>query len=347
MKYWEEDMSDWKKLTLSDLNKFLEELSSGFELWIPEKAKQKWIWDIYDKTDEVQFPPNIINESVKALFFPKRRPIAEFDLKKKWSVKQVEINTTPRVIMGLRSCDVEGIDYMDRVFLHSGYTDEIYKGERERTLIIGMICDEMGEHCHCTDRMSSPDKTEGMDIIFKRVPDGFLFRQITEKGSDIMNSGLLIDTDEIYEAPVWPSGRFEVAAPEDVLDTYDDEFWNDASDICLTCGGCTFSCPTCLCFLVADEKFKGKGERVTVWDTCQFSAYSRMAGGHNPRDNNAARVRNRTLDKFGYSERKYGRTSCTGCGRCVIICPLKRSFPYIARNLTERIKEKKAGSQGA
>ena len=181
----------------------------------------------------------------------------------------------------------------------------------------------------------------------KRVKDGFNFQQITEKGSRILASELLQDTDEKYTAPDWPKGRFEVASPEEVLATYHDEFWDDASDICLTCGGCTFTCPTCLCFLVADEKFTGKGERVTVWDTCQFSAYSRMAGGHNPRDNNTARVRNRTLDKFGYSKQKFGRTSCTGCGRCVIICPLKRSFPHIAKNLTEAIRKKQAEGKGA
>ena len=340
-------MKTWKLLKIGDLNSFLDEINSSAELWIPEKAQEKWIWDKYDKDDQVDFPANIIDESVKALFFPKRRPIAEFDLKEKWSMKPVAENKNPRVIMGLRSCDVEGINYMDRVFLLSGYTDDIYKAERNRTIIIGMICDEMAASCHCTDRNSSPDKTEGMDIVFKRVEDGFIFKQISEKGEQIMKSQFLHDTEETYIAPDWPQGRFEVASPEEVLATYDDDFWNDASDICLTCGGCTFTCPTCLCFLVADEKFKGKGERVTVWDTCQFSAYSRMAGGHNPRDNNATRVRNRTLDKFGYSKQKYGRTSCTGCGRCVIICPLKRSFPHIARNLTESIRQKQSDQQGA
>lgn len=340
-------MKKWKKLKFEDLHKFLNEINSSAELWIPEKAEEKWIWDIYEEDRNIEFPVNIIDESVKALFFPKRRPIAEFDLKQKWSMKPVAVNTSPRVIMGLRSCDVEGINYMDRVFLHSGYTDDIYKAERERTIIIGMICDEMADSCHCTDRNSSPDKTDGMDIVFKRVEAGFLFQQISDKGFKIMNSRFLEDSEEEYIAPVWPRGRFEVASPEEILATYNDDFWDEASDICLTCGGCTFICPTCLCFLVADEKFKGKGERVTVWDTCQFSAYSRMAGGHNPRDNNTARVRNRTLDKFGYSKQKFGRTSCTGCGRCVIICPLKRSFPHIAKNLTEVIRKKQAESKGA
>jgi len=337
-------MSVWKKLKRDNLKAFLDEISLKAELWIPENINGKWKFAIYDSEKDTNFPENIIDKSVKELFFPKRRTIGTFDTKGKWNLNPIETSTEPRVIMGIRSCDVKAISYRDKVFSENKYNDALYIAERKRTILIGMVCDSMGETCHCTDRGISPDDTENMDLVFSGTEESYLFKQISEKGKGIFHSKYLVETDDVPEKKDWPKDRFKVASPEEMIKMYDDELWEDISDICLTCGACTFECPTCTCFMVSDEKFKDKGERITVWDTCQFSSYSRMAGGHNPRIRNLDRVRNRTLDKFAYSYQRYGVISCTGCGRCVIVCPLKRSFPHIAAELTDKIQKKAENS---
>ena len=337
-------MSEWKKLKRENLKAFLDEISRKTELWIPENINNKWEFAKYDSEKDTNFPENIIDKSAKELFFPKRRTIGTFDTKGKWNLNPVEPGTEPRVILSIRSCDVKAISYMDKVFTENKYKDALYLAERKRTILIGMVCDFMGETCHCTDRGISPDYTENMDLVFSGTEKDYLFKQISEKGKGIFHSKYLAETDEVPVKKDWSKDRFKVASPEEMIKMYDDELWEDISDICLTCGACTFECPTCTCFLVSDEKFKGKGERITVWDTCQFSSYSRMADGHNPRTRNMDRVRNRTLDKFAYSYQRYGMISCTGCGRCVLVCPLKRSFPHIAAKLTDKIQKKAANS---
>jgi len=160
---------------------------------------------------------------------------------------------------------------------------------------------------------------------------------------------LLKDASDEPEKKAWPKGKYPVdaaslAAATSPLASHpsalneSDPFWQEVADLCLTCGACTFACPTCTCFLVADEQHDGQGERATAWDSCQFSGYSRMTGGHNPRKTRSARVRNRMLDKFVFTVEKYGSTSCVGCGRCAIICPVGRHFPREMAALSTKSK---------
>jgi formate hydrogenlyase subunit 6/NADH:ubiquinone oxidoreductase subunit I len=334
-------MSEWQKLKAADLKAFLNQLVKKWELWVPYLTDGKWEFGPYDAQKDLEFPDSIIHISAKQLLFPKRRPIAIYDENSKWSVKQVVPVDNPRVIIGLHPCDVAGIEYMDRVFLKSEHKDGLYEAERNRTILAGMLCDKMGENCHCTDRGLAPDSSRGMDIVYVKTKDGYLFQSVTKKGEPLLQSNYIKPTAEKPERKEWPRGKYAIASPEEFMEMYDDGIWHELSDICLTCGICTYACPTCICFLVADEKFKGKGERVTVWDSCQLQSYSRMAGGHDTRKTPASRVRNRTLDKFAYSHLRYGHISCTGCGRCVMVCPLKRSFPQLGARVSERIKSKK------
>ena len=335
-------MSKWQKMNTADLEKFLSDLAEKWELWVPYQNNGKWEFGRYDPGRKVVLPGSIIDVSLKQLLFPKRRPIATFNDSSKWSLEPVEPPEKPRLIVGLHPCDVAGIEYMDKVFLKSEHKDAQYEAERKRTVLAGMLCNEMAENCHCTDRNITPDSSKGMDLVFAEVKDGYLFKALTDKGRPVMKSQYLKPSDEAPEKKKWPVGRYAIASPDEFMKMYDDNVWHELSDICLTCGICTYACPTCVCFQVADEKYQGKGERVTVWDSCQLQSYSRMAGGHNTRKSPASRVRNRTLDKFAYSHLRYGQISCTGCGRCVVVCPLKRSFPQLGAYVSERIRNKKS-----
>ncbi|UCD19730.1 MAG: 4Fe-4S dicluster domain-containing protein [candidate division WOR-3 bacterium] len=334
-------MNKWHRIKKTDLQKYVSRLAEKWEVWVPRRVDEKWEFGIYDGAQGLDLPESIIDVSLKNLFFPKRRAIATYDENSKWSMQPVDPEQRPRIVMGLHPCDAAGIEYMDRVFLQSEHKDVMYKKERERTVLVGMLCSEMGDGCHCTDRGLTPHSTSSMDVAFVSEGGWYYFKSLTDKGKRIMESKYLKETDESPTAKEWPAGKYASASPEEFMEMYDDSIWHELSDICLTCGICTYACPTCVCFLVTDEKFKGKGERVTVWDSCQLQSYSRMAGGQNTRKTPASRVRNRTLDKFAYSHLRYGRISCTGCGRCVMVCPLKRSFPQLGARLSERIREKK------
>src|SRR5207237_8519366 len=66
-------------------------------------------------------------------------------------------------------------------------------------------------------------------------------------------------------------------------DKVTEQTWEDIGLRCLECGGCTFVCPACTCFTVADRQVgPGEVERVRMWDSCALGGFTRMAGGFHP-----------------------------------------------------------------
>ncbi|MEK7754775.1 MAG: 4Fe-4S dicluster domain-containing protein, partial [Acidobacteriota bacterium] len=90
---------------------------------------------------------------------------------------------------------------------------------------------------------------------------------------------------------------------------------------CLGCGACAYTCPTCHCLDIADEGNPRGGARVKNWDSCQFSLFTAHASGHNPRESQPQRQRQRMFHKFRIYPEKFGEILCTGCGNCARNCP--------------------------
>jgi len=103
---------------------------------------------------------------------------------------------------------------------------------------------------------------------------------------------------------------------------FESPIWEEVATRCAGCGACAFLCPTCHCFDIVDEGSERAGTRRKNWDACGFGKFTGHASGHNPRDLQNKRYRNRFMHKFKYYHDKFGQTLCTGCGRCVRACPV-------------------------
>ncbi|MBI5835129.1 MAG: 4Fe-4S dicluster domain-containing protein [Armatimonadetes bacterium] len=234
----------------------------------------------------------------------------------------------PTVLFGVRPCDAAGLAILDGVF-GAEPADAPYLARRARITVVGLSCDQPQAHCACTAVGLSPTATDGSDLLLTPLAEGVLVEVLTARGAalvDLLGEALrpgAADKAEVTaraEAAMAPRA-LPAGLADGLAAAFGEAAWADAAARCLGCGTCAFVCPTCHCFDVVDESNLRGGQRLRVWDACQFGLFTLHASGHNPRADQAARYRQRALHKFSYYPRAHGRPMCVGCGRCVNACP--------------------------
>ena len=149
--------------------------------------------------------------------------------------------------------------------------------------------------------------------------------------------GLLADAGDFARQPA-AGCQLELRTrdlPARLSGLFDHPVWDELSSRCINCGICTYVCPSCHCFDIQVENRGQSGSRFRCWDSCMYQEYNLMAGGHNPRANKRDRFRNRFLDKLEFFPERYGSFGCSGCGRCVALCPNGISIVSIINRLGE------------
>ncbi|MHC1699501.1 MAG: 4Fe-4S dicluster domain-containing protein [Humidesulfovibrio sp.] len=266
----------------------------------------------------------------------------------------------PTLILGPRPCDARGRHLLDRVFLERGVVDPQYTARRAATLFVTVACTSPQNTCFCHWTGGGMDDQTGSDVLLEPVTledmNGFVARAVTPAGEKLLTSlganlpeataEMLARLDERKAATQAPGETPNLAdIAESFLAKFDDlDFWTDQSARCLSCGVCTYLCPTCTCFNITDENSGLKGRRLRTWDTCMSALYTLEGSGHNPRPSRAHRLRNRVGHKFCYHPREFPQAapapsglefSCTGCGRCIKSCPVAVDIRQIVLDVIE------------
>jgi len=278
--------------------------------------------------------------SPKGAFFPHKEDFIKYNTGKPASeAEQIEVDPKPVFLFGVRPCDVRSFSIMDIHFNAAGIVDPYWSLRRKATTIFGYAYD-LNQPVDATDFYNSlgiyAADTEGSDIFMVKTDKDLLLKGITPKGEELLAKlNTLVDAggdDEKYFEETLKKGkeyktRFlcidqDVIAKklEAIFDNND--FWMKASSACLSCGVCTFVCPTCYCFDICDDTMFSKGTRRRVWDACMFTDFTLEASGHNPRTQVFQRLRQKINHKYSYHVKKYGVISCVGCGRCTRSCPV-------------------------
>ncbi len=273
------------------------------------------------------------NVPPKAILFPQTEILLTYKKTAgKITVTPSKTDDREKVIFGVRPCDAVAISVMDRVFCGGKFTDSYYKARRDKVTIFAIACDGLADStCFCPSTGGSPAATGGSDVMMYDVGDSYYAEGITDKGKKILE-GLKGHfgkpspeqekrKDEIIRKAESAEGFTRSISEESIrkLDSsFDSKYWDDVARRCLSCGACTYYCPTCHCFDINDEP---GNKRVRTWDSCQFSYFTIHTSGHNPRTGKGQKLRNRYYHKFKYSKENTGRYLCVGCGRCIALCP--------------------------
>ncbi len=275
---------------------------------------------------------------VKEFLFVKNEPLFAFENKgKKVKITEVHHYYPETVIFGVRPCDAASIGSLNAVFSSNnvGIEDPFYTRRLENTTIVTYSCTDADASCFCTSVGVAPDSDRGSDLHLTEIPGDKIHVEVkTPAGEEVAKI-----LEPLFQGTGDQAAR-EAAGKEahkkltrirnshlikgwlDELTNFDDEMWERLGEKCIGCGACTFMCPTCHCFDIVDENRGGKGYRVKFWDACQFDHFTLHASGHNPRDKQYKRYRNRFTCKFKIYQDKFNAQGCVGCGRCVRDCPV-------------------------
>ncbi|HID96375.1 MAG TPA: hypothetical protein EYP53_10030 [Candidatus Latescibacteria bacterium] len=257
-----------------------------------------------------------------------------------------------RILLGVHPCDIHGILVLERTLV-GRWQDSWYAGERKRSLIIGLNCQNPGPDCFCSSFGTGPfyapwmgqGPPEGCDLFMTELMSGYLIETFTEAGRRLLEGSELtkptdsdlVEKDERHKKTL---DQFTKHLNTDGLDALlnrhlEHPVWERVGeDRCLSCTNCTMVCPTCYCYDIVD---RAQLDLKTIlrwrrWDSCQDQHFAEVHFG-NFRPSRKARLRQFVCHKLSYWMEQYGCYGCVGCGRCIHWCPTGIDLTEIAAEI--------------
>jgi ferredoxin len=341
-----------KKISKKDIGKLLNGWSSEFTVFVPSKDKgvtEMAKWDGKD-TGFLKWYRNTVIPA-KSIFLPPAEEMFSFQKNNDGYHLELSTDRQRRIIFGIRPCDAKAIALIDKVFTDS-YEDPYYAAKRENTMLIGLSCTNPHDSCFCTSLAVSPTESADVDLMFIDIGDEFLIEEITDKGKDLLTTTSVVkkttkaDNAKLKTVTAAVSGM--VTKRVDTKDIAkklqacfsDKDYWEKVAAKCISCGVCTLLCPTCYCFDICDELSKKQGTRYRRWDSCGFSAYTQMPM-ENPREEKWRRVRQKVCHKYEFFPMNSEVIACTGCGRCIRLCPVNWDITHVLASVPAEQPAKK------
>ncbi|NHI93066.1 MAG: hypothetical protein EAX96_11230 [Candidatus Lokiarchaeota archaeon] len=337
-----------KVLMKENLSKFINLLMEFNDVYAPVKKDNNLSYQKITNPDEIYL--KFLNTKIppKSIFFPQKEVLFKYEkINGEIKLSDTFEKSSSKIVFAIRPCDARSFKLLDNFFAFGEFKDKLYMERRKNSIIIGLGCNHPRSTCFCTSVKGSPFNKEDTDIFFTDLGDRYLVESITDSGVNIIkNLNVLRDAlnDEIIKAEVLSKKVIEnmkdlfaiEVITQNLDEIYDNKMWKLLGDTCIGCGTCSFLCPTCHCFDVIDENInKNKGQRVRLWDTCQFPLFTLHGSGHNPRPEKKERIRQRIYHKFNYYINNYDLCGCVGCGRCLISCPCNQDIREILQIICE------------
>ena len=297
-----------------------------------QERDERFVFDELHQAEDLRLDHDVTLQPPLRYLLPEKEELVAFDMAGRY--QPAEPDERPFVLLGLHPYDVAAIRQMDAVFAQ-GVPDPHYSRRRELATLVA--CDvETPSGNVFAGTMGTAVVREGYDVLLTRIGREYLVESRTGKGDGL----LALFGGDVHEATladlrrreaVWQRNRqglrqHELDCPPDALPRllalgYNDDLWQERSELCLSCGSCNLVCPTCYCFDVEDvvNLDMKSGKRLRLCDSCMLQDFAKVAGGHQFRLRRD-RYRHRFYRKGLYMPERFGFVACVGCGRCIDSC---------------------------
>ena len=349
------------KIAHQKLHQLVRALAKNHELYAPlvDQATGQVFFDLTDDPDRINLDAPLPFMPPKEVLLPQIEAIFRYRYDAERKNAQIDKSYARRnkALFGLRSCDLAGIQCLDRLFLGQEFVDEVFLAHRQSTFIVTNTCIRPFDQCFCVCTHTGPCAAEGFDLNLTRIGDSYLVEAGSDKGHALAASlGLAAATSEDLAGKEQAVARAVELFPQMARDNkawisrvmnrittgfIKPEVWEHIGKQCFECGACSFVCPSCSCFNIEDvNEGASTSARLRTRDSCSFEGYTRMAGDHNPRKPVEDRRNKRFFCKLSYSQsKKYLRPGCVGCGRCAKVCPGDIGLPNVVTIIRREIGE--------
>ncbi len=332
-------------VTKASFFQWIDSLKNGYRVFGPVKERDQAIFREISSSEDLymEYATTMLSPG-KLFIYKPREDILRFKLEAALSVEEVKQEVHKQVIVGVHSCDIHAILYLDRHFAHA-YQDPFFRAKRENTVLIALNCAQVTQDCFCSSVGTGPylKAQSGYDMVLTDFGDDYLIELKSKKGVEMCDlSGKEAGSKE------WAikAGKEEVllktirktidtkGLDDLMLRNIDHPVWaKTADERCLSCSNCVMVCPTCFCYDVVDEIDMNlkEGRRFRQLDACQDFRFAAVSGG-NFRHIRASRLRQWVMHNLSYTD-QYGIIKTVGCGRCITWCPTRIDLTEMAKEI--------------
>jgi len=252
-----------KKISKSDIKELLKRSLKEWKTYVPLESKEGDVLFTPLPTDKSKLEEalsglNLKDEwvviSPKDIFFPQLETMFSFD---KETIRP-EVETSKKLIFGVRPCDTKGILFSDEFFKRN-FEDTYYLSRAKDRLIvtIGCLKPPRPQACFCTSTKTGPFIEDGYDLQLVDIGEGYIVEVGSSKGEEFINlypdlfkdaqkdeseriKDIKFEAANAIEVKVDFKKALEIMKGENAFE----ENYKRIGERCLWCGGCLYVCPT-------------------------------------------------------------------------------------------------------
>ncbi|MBI5409859.1 MAG: 4Fe-4S dicluster domain-containing protein [Nitrospirae bacterium] len=276
----------------------------------------------------------------KRYFLPFQEDLSSFRTEGGGWQKIIDYNADkPLIFFGLHPCDINALNKLDKVLMHSVYPMPYYAAKRKNMFIIGVECIPQ-TFCFCRS-MGADTALHGFDMFITDLGNKYFVEILTDTAYNFLKSIRTEEPEEkdhvLYMKAVAERNkkfttRVDTTDLAKILDMeFQSDVWKHWGEICLSCGTCSNVCPTCYCYGVeetVDLDLKGARKTKTL-HSCNLIDFAEVAGGHNFRPERHSRLKYRYYHKHRGFVEAFEESLCVGCGRCGESCLAGINVPEV------------------
>lgn len=293
--------------------------------------------------EEIALDYETTEHSAKTYFLPFQENLSTYTFDEKGWEQDLRYRIQPRVIVGVRPCDINALVKLDKVLAKHFFPSPYYISRRKNTFVLGVdhgACD--GGFCRS---LGTDVVTHGFDLFLTDLGDRYYVAIDSDRGFTALQQVEVRDPEH-HDIADYLAARRRIAESfttqvetrnlHNLLDIeFDSPVWNKWGNKCLGCGSCAMVCPTCYCYGVTERVALDhrSGAKIRQLYSCNLVDFAEVAGGHNFRPDRGTRLKYRYYHQHRGFMETFDEPKCVGCGRCGRTCLAGINPPEVIQDL--------------